>query len=107
MSNLIDKIRTLLNAQLRGPRHVHKPQAQTAEQPLDPSATSGQQVPEVTEGRQRKPKAEVSESAPPPAQQQKAAPPRPLARDALAAPTDQSGDLDKGRVADMLKKKHK
>lgn len=89
MSNLIDKLRTLINAQMRGPRKPSKPHPPARPQPAAPP-------PEVSEGRARKPRAEVSESTPPAV----ASAPAPLAGN---QPPATSSSLDEGRVADMLK----
>lgn len=93
MSNLIDKLRTLINAQIRGPRKPSEPQPPA--QPQPPASP-----PEVSEGRAHKPRAEVSESTPPAV----ASAPTPLASDQQPAT---SSSLDEGRVADMLKTNRK
>lgn len=98
MSNLIDKLRTLINAQMRGPRKPSKPQQPAQQQPPAPPAASA--VPEVTEGRARKPRTEVSETAP------EAAMPKPAVAEKPAPPST-ADELDKGRVADMLKPNQK
>ena len=106
MSSFLDKIRTLINAQVRGPRHTHKQEPQAGEQPAAPAAVP-EQVPEVVEGRSRKPKAEVTEVTPKPAMHQEAPAPRPEALRDKPVPPRQQSDLDEGRVADMLKKREK
>ena len=110
MSSLLDKIRTLINARSRGPRQVRRPQAPPAEPPQAPSGagklpdTGG--LPEVTEGRPRRPKVEVSESTPEPAARQQAPAPKAKVSEKPQPPL-QPGELDEGRVADMLKKRKK
>ncbi len=117
MSNLIDKIRTLINAQVRGPRHTPKPQAPEGQQPpAPPPALASDRVPEVTEGRPRKIRVEVSEEKPEQATRETAPQPAstPASRPA-SAPASQpdaqapaSGEqIDEGRVADMLKRNKK
>ncbi len=103
MSSLLDKLFTLINARVRGPRHTGKPSAQPAEQaPAPPGAAK---VPEVTEGRPRRSTVEVSEAAAEPGTQAREVPAPPPARREPPASPGPGGELDGGRVADMLKKK--
>lgn len=113
MSSLIDKIRTLINAQARGPRHTPKPQAPEGQQtPASAPAPVSGRVPEVTEGRPRNVRVEVSEEKPAPAAREAA--PKTSAQPA-SAPAAQPGaqapasseQIDEGRVADMLKQSRK
>jgi hypothetical protein len=96
MSSLLDKIFTLINAQLRGPRQFGKPKTDAGEPAPAPSAPA--RVPEVTEGRPRRSTAEVSEAIVGPSEPAREAPAPP-------PPPRPGSELDGGRVADMLKKK--
>ncbi|MBN1890674.1 MAG: hypothetical protein JW850_21955 [Thermoflexales bacterium] len=103
MSSLIDKILTLINARVRGPQHSSKPKADAGEQAAVPSAPA--KVPEVTEGRPRRSTAEVSEATAEPDGQAREAPTPPPAGRQTPPSSGPGGELDGGRVADMLKKK--
>ncbi len=97
MSSLMDKIRTLIQARMRGPHSTRKTPPLPEGAPSAPRA-----IPEVTRGRPRRPRAEVSEAAPAAHQ---AAAPRPATFQPSTLPPP--GSLDESRVADMLKESRK
>lgn len=100
MSSFLDKLRTLINAQLRGPRQKGPGQAQAVEQP--PSAPG--KIPEVSEGRRPKAAVEVSQVRPKALEGEASPPPSTPSRRRLSESDAPPDDLDEGRVADMVKK---